>query len=573
MFGVSASFQEFFKGKNIRPLENIKGLTRTEFMEQCEAIVAEAENMAIRTAQEGKKKPLTKREIEEARHTGWLEAYRELGRRYLFWFVVKNCGNESWLDNDYDYRLCCDVQSNKWRFNVMLWVIAREHHKSTIITAYSTLWELINNPEQTFAIISYNEDIASGFLSIIKKVCENNEMLRALYPDVIWSDPARGYEYQADGRKVTWDWTTTRLVFKRKISCKEASIAAFGYSSGMTGMHYSKLLIDDLETLESVRTVNYIEMLVNAVVNLFNAAQSEDLRVTMVGTFYARNDTYCKLIFKNLIDQAIIQPCVDVETGEPIKLTRQQLAKRLKNTTEYDKATQWYCDPSLSFSSTFDMTKIKRWDATNLFGLNIYTFVDPAGTPTNKSDNTSMLTVGYDSLKNKMVIDLVRDKLHMHEKFDRLVEIMRKYNPACVFYEKVGMQADIPYLEDRMDRFNLRFPITAYTPSNKIPKKTRIEALLSEIDKFYFPYHCIHRNWQGIEEDMIETFFKEEMMPYPSSDNDDALDTLAMALHAEKNNFIIFPSDAMRIPSITQDPVLNEIEYDPIDYALSLTTG
>ena len=567
--GRSASFQQMFRGRNIRALAPVTGMSRTEFLERCDEIVHDTEREMVAVYEEAKGGPLSTDEMEDARHQGFLQAYRSLGRSYLFFFVVKCLQNESWLDNDYAYRLCCDVQTNKWSLPVMLWVIAREHFKSTIITALSTLWELINDPNLTFAIISYNEGQAKAFMSIIKNVCERNDLLRELYPDVIWSNPTKGYEDMEDGSRVTWKWNEKAIEFKRTIQCKEASVAVSGYDGGaITGMHYSRLIMDDVETIDSIKTTNYIQVLKEAVVNMFNAAQAADLKVTMVGTFYARNDMYCALINQAIIDQAIIQPCRDIETGKPMRFTEEQLQIKLSKCTPTDRATQWECDPSMSENAKFDINMIKRWDASNLQGLNIYTFVDPAGTVSNKGDFTSILTVGYDSLENIMIIDLVRDKLLIDQKFRHLASIYRKYRPRNIFYEKVGMQSDIEYMTARMGEYNIRFPITAISPKKGITKEFRIETIIPRMPFIYFPEHCIHRNWQGIDEDMIDSFIMDEMMPFPQGDNDDALDTLAYAVSAMDSNIIEFPTDPMKDQRLSGYAITQD--YDPMKYARSM---
>ena len=566
-YSRSVTFNEFFKGRNIRGLEKIKGLSRTEFWEECNKVIARVIAESIAIAEDENGGTLSPQQLKAARFEGWKTAWRSLGRTYLFFFVVKVLRNEKWLDNDYTYRLCEDVQANKWKFHVMLWVIAREHFKSTIITAFSTLWEIINNPDLTFAIISYNDDAASGFLSIIKTVCENNELLRMLYDDVIWPEPAKGYMYLEDGTKKTWSWTNSELEFKRTIMCKEKTIQASGVGGGaITGMHFSRLIMDDIETSDMVKTSNYIATLRDSVVNLFNAGQSEDLRVTMVGTFYARNDMYCDLILKGIINQSIIQPCIDLETGHAIKLTDEQLAERLKNCTPTDAATQWFCDPSLSENATFNYDKIKRWSPSNLRGLNIYTFVDPAGTVTNKSDYTCILTVGYDSLGNIMIIDIIRDKLLLDQKFFNLASIVRKYQPKNIFYEKVGMQADIEYMQSKMSEYNIRFPITQFIPKKGIAKEVRIESIIPEMDNIYFPFNCFHKNWQGVDEDMCDTLIRDEMMAFPKCDHDDALDTIAMAVSAKTGGLINIPKNT-ELDNSLQNNITQITRYNPLEYA------
>lgn len=541
VFFQSASFKEFFRGKNVRPLMEVTGISRIEFLKQCSKTIERTMQVAEQEVRDRLGASCSEEDITEARNEGSRAAYRELGKAYLFFFVVGVLGKK-WLNTDYAYRLCADIQQNKWLLSVMLWVIAREHYKSTLITCFSTLWEIVREPNNTYAIISYNQDRARSFLSVIKSEIEKNETLRSLYPEVFWENPANGYEYLPDGRKITWEWNSTKIEVKRTIQCKEKTIECSGADGGgITGMHFSHLLMDDIETDDSVKTEGYIDRFTEAVTNIFNAGQAENLHVTMVGTFYARNDMYCNLIKSSIVKEAIIQSAIDYKTGDPIKMSKRAFLEKRSTLTPAVFATQYLCDPSMSESSRFSLSMVRRWDASRTNGLNVYTFVDPAGTITNKSDYTAMLTVGYDALKNIMVLDVIRDKLNMESKFDRLVEIYKRYRPITIYYEKVSMQADIDYLTARMSEYNLRFPITAITPKKGISKEQRIDIIYPEMSRIYFPYKCIHRNWQNVDEDMLDSFITEEMLPFPQASHDDVMDTLAMAVSALFGNLVTIP--------------------------------
>ncbi|MCI6403534.1 MAG: hypothetical protein MR820_05565, partial [Prevotella sp.] len=131
------------KGYRFRGLKK-PAIERLAFKRRCLNIIHDATAMAE-----------TEEEAEQAR----IQAFRDLGEKSLYFFVVF-CLGLDWTDNDYGYRLCMDVQYNKWN---KLWCIAREHYKSLIITCASTLWELIRDPNRTYCIISYKSDAAEGF--------------------------------------------------------------------------------------------------------------------------------------------------------------------------------------------------------------------------------------------------------------------------------------------------------------------------------------------------------------------------------------------------------------------------
>ena len=81
-----------------------------------------------------------------------------------------------------------EVQGNP-NGHLDLW--AREHGKSSIITFGLTIQDILNNPEITVGIFSYSRPIAKAFLRQIKVEFETNEMLRSLFPDILWANPHR----------------------------------------------------------------------------------------------------------------------------------------------------------------------------------------------------------------------------------------------------------------------------------------------------------------------------------------------------------------------------------------------
>lgn len=70
-----------------------------------------------------------------------------------------------------------------------LW--SREHYKSTIITFGLTIQDILNDPETTIGIFSHTRPIAKGFLRQIKREFEANELLKSLFPDVLWTSPSK----------------------------------------------------------------------------------------------------------------------------------------------------------------------------------------------------------------------------------------------------------------------------------------------------------------------------------------------------------------------------------------------
>jgi len=70
-----------------------------------------------------------------------------------------------------------------------LW--AREHFKSTTITFGKSIQDILTDPETTIGIFSHTRPIAKGFLRQIKLEFEGNDLLKSLFPDILWENPRR----------------------------------------------------------------------------------------------------------------------------------------------------------------------------------------------------------------------------------------------------------------------------------------------------------------------------------------------------------------------------------------------
>jgi phage terminase large subunit-like protein len=169
-----------------------------------------------------------------------------LGRRDLFYLLTRLMGRAD-MDRDWLFERCREVQAAP-DGHLDLW--AREHYKSTIITFGQTVRDILNDPEITVGIFSHSRPVAKDFLGQIKHEFEHNDLLKRLYPDVLWAAPRR----QAPV------WSLDKgIVVRRRGNPKEATVEAWGLVDGQpTGKHFRLLVYDDVVTRESVTTPEMI---------------------------------------------------------------------------------------------------------------------------------------------------------------------------------------------------------------------------------------------------------------------------------------------------------------------------
>lgn len=188
---------------------------------------------------------------------------------------------------------------------------------------------------------------------------------------------------------------------------------------------------------------------------------------------------------------------------------------------------------------------------------NLYVIVDPAGERksgvTGKRDNTAMGLIEAAVDQNYYLVDGYRDRLNLSERAEILFDWKRQYGDRIkrVGYEQYGMQSDIVYLKEKMERDNYRFAITELAGS--LRKEDRIRRLIPifSASRFWIPerlYKTIHIGDTTKTIDIIKHFIEEEYEPFPSppgSQVDDFLDMLSRI--CDKEMKVVFPKKVRKI--------------------------
>ena len=422
-------------------------------------------------------------------------------------------------DNDWVFERCREVQADPDGY-LDLW--SREHYKSTIVTLALTIQNILNDPELTIGIFSHTRPIAKAFLRQIKQELERNERLKAWFPDVLWDDP----------KKQAPKWSEDEgIEVKRQSNPKEATIEAWGVVDGQpTSKHYKILVYDDVVTKESVTSPEMMAKTTEALSLSYNLGAHGGKR-RFVGTFYHFNDSYHELIRRGTATPRIHPATKDgTVDGEPVFLTREQLAEKRRDMGPYVFGCQMLLDPKADETQGFKEEWLKYFTVSSWAGMNVYILVDPASSKKKDSDYTAVWVLGLASDRNIYTLDMVRDRLSLTQRADMLFNLHRKYRPLAIGYEKYGMMADIEHIKDRMDRETYHFPIIELGGS--MPKNDRIRRLipLYEQKRVFLPHKLMKKNYEGVEVDLVKSFREEEYVAFPVASHDDMLDAQARLL-------------------------------------------
>lgn len=337
---------------------------------------------------------------------------RNLVRTDLYFLLRYACGRKD-LENEWQFARCREVQAEPDGY-LDLW--AREHGKSSIITFGKTIQDLLSShgeqplcDERTFGIFSHTRPVAKGFLRQIKREFESNELLKCLFPDVLWDDPQKQAPmWSEDGG----------IVVKRRGNHKEATVEAWGLVDGQpTSKHFTDLVYDDVVTKDSVYTAEMLRKTEDALGHSYNLGAIGGRR-RFIGTRYHFNDPY-KTILERGTAKPRLHPGTDdgTMTGKPVLWNEQTLHDKRRDMGPHVFGTQILLNPRSEQAEGFEESWLDYWDVKPSGG-NRYMVVDPANDKKKRSDYTAAWMFELREDECYYVLDMVRDRLSLTERAD-----------------------------------------------------------------------------------------------------------------------------------------------------------
>lgn len=452
---------------------------------------------------------------------------------FLLYFVLgKDRVNHPWIVDRIN-----SVQDQNHR-TVDLW--AREHLKSTILTLGLSIWEIINDQNIRIGIFSFTRAIAKSFLREIKYHLEQNQLLVTCFPDIFYSDPDK------DSPKWSED---EGIIVRRTRQYKEGTVEAWGLVDGMpTGKHFDRRVYDDLITDKVTATPEQMGKAKSAF-QLSHALGSQGEKVRVVGTVYNHGDLYCDLMREGRWKIRKYPAEVD---GHGVLFSDEELAQKRSDMGAYHYSCQMMLNPVSDDKQTFQRDWIKYIRTIPTQELSSIILVDPATEKTDSADYTVMVVIGVDTLKNYYLLDMVRDKLSIKEKWSALRGLVEKWSVRDVGYESSGNGAtDIQYITEKMELE--AFPFDLHRILTRRNKKERIKGLVPifEEGRFYLLDVIDYTDMDGRKHDLVHDLITEELLQFPYARHDDMLDCMAMSLHDDiKDKVLRFP--VTNKPTITK---------------------
>lgn len=481
---------------------------------------------------------------EEAPESVWQPVWRLMAQADLYFLFryVLSTKDRKHADHPWIFERIREVQAEP---NSCLDIWSREHYKSTIITFCLSVFDIINDPEVTIGIFSHTRDNSKDSLRVIKEEFENNQLLKDLFPDIFFADPAKESPL----------WTINDgIVVKRKSNKKESTVEAWGLDNLPVGKHFTHRVYDDPISKERVSTDEQIKKYNEYFYNSVHLG-SEGGVSRVVGTRYAIYDLYGELIDRGRYK--LRRYVYHDGAGASVLFSQEYLDEKRADTSSEDWAAQMECDPLTGRVDGFDVEWLRTYTnspVTEARDKNLYILVDPAHSRKERDkkagDYTVMAVVGLGPDANYYLIDLIRDRLNLTDRTDKLFDLVKTWRPILVGYERYGAQSDIQHIQETQERYRHRFEIVEL--AGRIKKEERIKRLVPVMEKgrFYIPEDLYYLDVSREKRNLIKEFKEEEMAHFPLAKHDDMLDCISRILDPDFPALFPNAADLMRAAQI-----------------------
>lgn len=373
-----------------------------------------------------------------------LEWYGKLLLDDLFFFVYFVLGIPT-ANHPFIVDACKDVDAAPDNLVLFLW--AREHFKTSIITTAKGIRKVLRNKEERIGIFSHSRAVATAIMRPIKELFETSELLKACFPDVLYQDPKRESPKWAEEAGIT---------VKRKSTARECTFEPHGLLEGMpTGRHFTGRIYDDVETADLVYTPDVMTKLKEMFL-LSQALGMEGGWHWVIGTPYHHEGLLMYL--KNLkqgdapLYTLSEKPVTtDGTPNGPLVFFTPEYWKTLQvQLTRIQLFSQYLINPTPRGEQKLNYGFIQHIDP-RFIPKRLYKFmvIDPAGSDkTRQGDSWAIMVVGVEPYRDDLgasniyILDLQAEPMSEAEALDRIVAMyLRNGRILKLGVEKVGLSS------------------------------------------------------------------------------------------------------------------------------------
>lgn len=383
----------------------------------------------------------------------------------------------------------------------------RSFAKSTYFTVFYPLFAALERPGCQILLVSASWQLATDFLGRIRKELDSSPTIKADYGD-----------QSPKTQDVTGKWTNDELHL-----ANGSVIRARGAGQQIRGMRPDIIVVDDLETDETVVSKERTQKLDNWLKADITGALRADGQLIFIGTILHPESVLNTYITNPPSPEWVTRLYrADGEDGFtplwPDEWPLEKLLQRKQEIGEYLFSQEYRNDPIPANARKFRADQIQYFEEEPPNCV-YFTAVDPAISQSTKADYTAIVTVAVDSDHNMYVVDVVNKRMLPAEVVDRIFSVYDRYKPASIGIEAQGFQYMLKHEIDLQKVRRNVYPIIVDLAHGGRRKEMRIEALQPRFEaKKVF-----------IKRDQEE--LKTQLLRFPSLyGHDDVIDALAYIL-------------------------------------------
>lgn len=361
----------------------------------------------------------------------------------------------------------------------------RETGKSTLITQGYAIQRICQNRNVAILIINEKELLARDFLAGIKWHFENNDLLRALFPEIIPRDFG------------DTTWSGTRIVVNRTSGRPDPTVDVAGVGGSVTGKHPDLIICDDIisrEAMENARAgawqiMHQTNRWIHQLEPIVNKSADPFPEILFVGTRWWHNDSYehieeayglgeppHKVLLRAPLPDGTVQQVEAYRKGDiaifrraaiedgrsifPEKWSLDDLAKmRMRDPALF--AANYMNRPADDVTATFKSEWIKHFiwldsdqfyfsdaeakkQVRQLRDLDKIIIVDPGGFQERVAEDrarAAAAVLGDDLKGSYFFLDCYSERDTYIAAIREIVNLAQKYSPRKIYVERAGAQA------------------------------------------------------------------------------------------------------------------------------------
>ena len=356
------------------------------------------------------------------------------------------------------------------------------------------------------------------FMSEIKATLEHNQLLLLLFP------------FLAQGKK----WTDNEItIIGMTETRKEASVTALGYGGALTGLHFWKIIVDDIVDFENSRTEHQrnkvIEWIGLTLMPMLREGPEESGEIHWNGTRYHQKDLYDLHLKAGITtNENSHRAIINEEKGEvlwpelfPLKrllaIRKKPTVGSLRFNAQYQNDTQLMKAGVLFKSKNFKYfwkiaEDIYEDQDGNKFGyrdLAIFQTCDLAISKKVTADYFAVLTFGLSKAGNFYIFNVYRKRLTPGEQAEFIVSNYMRWKAARIGIEATQFQVMM------QQEVNKNSGVAARPLYPNLDKVTRSITAQTKYETGKI-FH--NQNMSNLED------FETELTIFPEGDNDDMVD-------------------------------------------------